>query len=127
MRAGTTAEQQTLRQIVRGERPLRDLENIGMSWRREGSRCHVDNPRGISAVADVHDLAHGLQTYLPSPEQLRDWALFVNAADVDLEVENHPDGETVLNALWDASFANPIDPKVRETIKRLAQREGAKK
>jgi hypothetical protein len=127
MRAESTQEQETLRQIVRGERPLRDLQILGMTWHREGSRCHVDNPRGISAIADVHDLAHGLKTYLPSPEQLREWALFVNAADVDLEVDNHPDGETVLNALWDASFANSIDPKVEELIQRLAQREGAKK
>jgi hypothetical protein len=121
MKAALGTEQETLRQIVRGERPLGDLKLLGIHWQLEGNSCHVDNPRHITISVDIHDLARGLLYYLSQRNALREWALFIYAADdLDLDVEKHPQGEVVLDALWDASFSNPVDATVIETLKKLA-------
>lgn len=117
----TTTDRETLRQIVRGDRPLSDLSALGMTMNLADNRCSVDNPRKISAPVDIHDVAKGLVVNLANPDRLREWAMFVNVADVDFDFENHPQGETVLAALWDASFRNPIAPSVVEVLENLSR------
>lgn len=119
MNASTATDQNLLREIVRGKRPLRHLQILGMRLELQGNHCRVANPRHISTSVDVHDLAMGLVTYLSDPEALREWALFIQAGDVDLDVEDHPAGEAVLKALWDAAFMNPINPLAVDTLKQL--------
>jgi hypothetical protein len=57
------------------------------------------------------DVAHGLLTYKDRPEALREWATFLLS---DLEVtdltrlESSPEGDELLNALWDASFEGQV-------------------
>jgi len=113
-------EKETLRKIIRGERPLSDLRALSMDI-EFGSDGHVLRVgHHISASADVHDLAKGFQTYRHDPEKLRDWAFFVEAADVELDVSSHPAGETLLNALWGASFGEPLSPDAVRAIEQLA-------
>jgi hypothetical protein len=121
MTAGTGTYQEVLRGIVRGERPLADLAAVGVSMRRDGASCSVPNPRRVEVTVDVHDLAQGLLAHRSDPAALRDWALFIYASDVDGEAEGHPAGETVLGALWDASFGNPIAPDVAALLEDLAE------
>jgi hypothetical protein len=121
----TDAEQ--LRRIVRGEQPLTDLSSLAMSVHLEDNRCTVENPRRIAVSVSIHDLAHGLLTYLHDARALREWAMFLHAADLDLAVEDHSSGELVLNALWDAAFMNPIADSVVNALEQLSQQDGSQK
>jgi hypothetical protein len=113
-------ESALLRDVVRGERPLGDLARAGLSLLRNGNACRVENPRGVSTSADAADLAAGILAHRNDLESLREWAMFVTCSDVEVTAERHPDGETVLGALWDASFGNPISPDVFEVLKHVA-------
>jgi hypothetical protein len=121
MNPGREDSQEILRQVVRGERPWTDLGVVGIHVRREGDRHILENPQHISACVGVQDLARGFRTYLPDVHALREWAFLVEAMDVDLgEVECHPEGETLLEALWDASFGEPVSTKALRAIEQLA-------
>jgi hypothetical protein len=120
---GATA-QETILQVVRGERPWTDLRTLGIDIRLEGNRCDTKNPQHLSATADVHDIARGFMAYRQDPRALREWGFIMEALDVDLDVEQHPAGDLVLNALWDASFGNPIEADVWQTIEDLARTNG---
>jgi hypothetical protein len=113
-------DSETVLQVVRGERPWTDLRTVGMEVELEGNRCVVRNPRDVEVTANVHDLAKGFRAYLHDPRKLKEWAFVVEAADVDLEVEGHPAGDTLLNALWRASFGEPLGEDVVKVIEQLA-------
>ena len=119
MKSTMTDDQETIRQMVRGEIPWTQLKAIGISIDLEGNRCKIENPRGIVAKADVHDLAKGLLAYLNNPVELRQWAYLLEASStfLDLDVEDHPAGEQMLRALWKASFGESIS----EDEKKMAQ------
>jgi hypothetical protein len=121
MSPGSATPQETILQVARGERPWTDLRVLGIDVRLEGNRCHVENPQHLEAAADVHDLARGLQAHRQDPRALREWAFVMESVDVDLDVEQHAAGDLVLNALWDASFGNPIEADVWQTIEELAR------
>jgi hypothetical protein len=113
-------ERETLRQIVRGDKPLDDLQSLGMKIELSNEGRLLRASHAISATADVHDLAKGFLTYRDDPDKLKEWAFFVEAADLDLDVSNHPAGETLQNALWKASFGESLDPSVIRIIEQLA-------
>lgn len=53
------------------------------------------------------DIALGLMEYKSNPAKLQEWATFVMSASeiIDLTfLEAWPEGDELLNALWDASF-----------------------
>src|SRR6266404_9657425 len=79
MKSTMTDDQETIRQMVRGEIPWTQLKAIGISIDLEGNRCKIENPRGIVAKADVHDLAKGLLSYLNNVAELRQWACLLEA------------------------------------------------
>lgn len=122
MSTGREGDEALIRQVVRGERPWTDLGAIGISIRLDGSRCTVENPRGILAVADAHDLAKGFLGYSRDAHELQKWAYVMEASSpfLDLDVEQHPAGETLLSALWSASFGEPIPDEVLRTVEQIA-------
>jgi hypothetical protein len=115
----------TILQVVRGERPWTDLRAIGIDidvWLEStGYRSHFENPQQHEATANVHDLAQGFITHRHDPCALREWAFVMETVDVDLDAEQHPAGDRMLEALWDASFGNPIGAEVWQTIEELAR------
>jgi hypothetical protein len=116
-----TADEQLLLQIVPGELPLTTLSSLGMSWHREGSRCWVENPQQISATVQAEDLARGLLAHRSNPQALREWALFIQAADLDLDLEGHPAEEWLVQALWGAAFLEPPPEEVVQELEHLVQ------
>ena len=72
------------------------------------------------------DLARGLVAHLNDPSALRDRASRVVGGTLpgseDLDLENHPDGDLLLNALWDASFEGGISDEAIDVAKQLAHR-----
>lgn len=122
----TAAESDMLSKVVRGESPLEALEAIGMKCHLEGNRCWVDNPRQITASADTRDLACGLLAYRADPILLRRWAMFIEAADIEISAEEHPFGDVVLNALWDAAFSKVLDADTIKTLQSIVRDEVAR-
>jgi hypothetical protein len=120
-----SGEQELIRQVVRGERPWKDLGAIGIKIDFEGDRCAIENERGIVATADVHDLAEGLLAHVHGVHEVRKWAYLMEAGSsfLDLDVEDHPAGEVLLNALWDASFGQPIPAEAIAAAERLVRRK----
>lgn len=122
----TAAEAETLTRVVRGESPIEALDAIGMKCHLEGNRCWVDNPRQITASTDTRDVACGLLAYRADPILLRRWAMFVEAADIEINAEEHPFGDVVLNALWDAAFLKALDADTIKTLQSIVRDEVAR-
>ncbi len=112
-----------IRQVVRGERPWTDLIPLGMDAAPPESRCHFLASFPGETRVTVHDLARGFLTYLDDAAKLRNWAFVMEAMPADVDVENHPAGETVLNALWSASFGEPLSEEQLVVVKALAEEE----
>jgi hypothetical protein len=102
--------------VIRGERDLTSLAEAGicftMLWGSSGERRIVAKAsRPFTVAPDPGDLVAGLLANQQDPRRLSDWASFILAADVvDLAaVDSAPEGDELLNALWDASFdwSNP--------------------
>jgi hypothetical protein len=115
--------------IIRGQQPIAALATAGvtMSFRAadpEGKSRQIiitqDRPFGVQAT--VADIAAGLIRHISNPDELSDWATFLLAADwIDFEpLERHPDGDILLEALWNASFRYEIGGTAIETATRLA-------
>lgn len=111
---------------MRGQLPLSALEEIGILLHidvKETSDCErrirLNLNSSITVVPNPIDIAHGLLAYKSDPDQLREWATFVLSASevIDLApLETWPEGEELLNSLWDASF----DGSLKQETVRLA-------
>lgn len=121
MTAGTATEQEMIVQAVRGERLWTDLEPVGIRFHREGNRCTPENTRGIKAVATLRDLAHGLLAHLHDLGALKNWAFFLEAESfIDwAEGEDDPSWELLWDAVWCASFGDPIPDESIQQAKRI--------
>ena len=109
----------TIRQVVRGERPWGDLVPLGMDAGPNDTACHFLGSFPGDTRVTVHDLARGFLTYLGDAAKLRLWAFLMEALPADLDVENHPAGETVLGALWSASFGEPLSAEQLDVLKAI--------
>jgi hypothetical protein len=116
-------------QVVRGERPLTDLQDLGISITIEQNtyttenpmRITIENPRGVEADASALDIARGILRYRRDPEELRTWAAIVlgDSNFLGFLLEDHPDEDPLLGALWDASFGEPLKDEAINTAERL--------
>jgi hypothetical protein len=117
-------------QVVRGERPLAALSEAGLivksSYDRGGRRLVYDitNTRNTVAVAKAVDLAMGLLSYLDRPRELRRWAGLIQAGVnfLDIDVEDDPFGEILLDAVWSASFGELVSPEAVAAARVLVER-----
>jgi hypothetical protein len=101
----------TIFAIVRGERPLSMLPELGVEIVKEEGKLKLkSNPSELVVKPTASDIARGLITYRLNRDDLMIWAFFVlGASDINFEkVEQHPHGELLINALWDASFEGKI-------------------
>ncbi len=106
--------ERAIRQVVRGERPWMDLCAMGMQVQLDQGVCRFDDSGPVEARVDIHDLARGFLTHMHDSRRLREWAFVMEGLPVDLDVEGHPAGEKVLDALWSASFGEPLtDDQIR--------------
>jgi hypothetical protein len=114
----TEAPEQLVRQVVRGERPWADLRSLGMKLRPEEGYA-ADVPP-LDVKVGIQDLARGFVAHLPVPDALREWAFVMEALPTDFGAEQHPSGEAVMDALWGASFGEPLSDVQVELLKNLA-------
>src|SRR4051794_30724565 len=96
--------------VVRGERPIADLADVGIHM-TFGSQSAVVKPSPVVVSPTVTDVVAGIRAYQHDPAALRRWGLFMMAAscvDFDL-IEDDPLGDDVIEAVWDASFSGQVD------------------
>jgi hypothetical protein len=122
--ANSTAPQHILRDFVRGLRTWQDLELTGVTVAFTEDGC-VCKGKGLAVVmASAEDVAEGMQRMRTASETaFRRWAsaLLAASAVVDLaDLETHAYGETLLNALWDASAGEPLTPETVAIVQSLA-------
>ena len=110
--------------VVRGEIPWRELQRVGLSISFMDDGCDCEGAGFVVAKPVVPDIAAGFARLSDGSDvELRRWACVMLAASavIDLSaLEDHPDGERVLSAIWDASAGVPIDAATIATIRSLA-------
>jgi hypothetical protein len=121
----TKAEaRQIIREVVRGERPWTDLRPLGMAARPAEGRGGFSPTFPGDTWIDVFDIARGLRASLGDPRRLREWAFVVEALPGEFAVEAHPASETVMDAVWSASFGEPLTEDQLRLIETLAHEDG---
>jgi hypothetical protein len=127
MSLGVETAHDVIRQVIRGERPWTDLSGVGIEVRLDGSRCAIDNPARLTASADLQDLARGLLTHLADPSGLRAWAFVLQSESfVDWGNAEHDSAwEPLWDAVWKASFGDPIPEEAIKTAEKVVQAKGS--
>jgi hypothetical protein len=113
--------------IIRGDRPLSDVSRLGVSLSVTPLYFELDAPRGAEAVLpSLDDVASGFLAHMGRPEALREWAAVILGAEfIDLiAVEGDPDGEQIIEGMWDASSGAPLAPSVMRAIASVLNRRG---
>ncbi|MFN2533340.1 MAG: hypothetical protein ABR555_18815 [Pyrinomonadaceae bacterium] len=110
--------------VVRGEASLDVLRQIGIEIESEDGFYKLRSGNFDLAVAPTAaDIARGLVQYgSGNRNDLRKWAFFLLAecGAIDLSaIESHPQGETLLSALWNASFEGRVSNETIELARRL--------
>lgn len=111
-------ERELILQVVRGLRPLVDLEEIGIQIRTEDNVHEIDNPHRIVAQARVKYVAQGLLRQQADMAALRAWATMILISPSFLDRADEFEGEATGDALWDISF----DGILEDDTVRLAER-----
>jgi hypothetical protein len=101
-----------VRAFVRGELGQKDLENLGIEIKEIKDGYEFRNPRNILVKVSLQDVAEGLLRFRHDPEALRAWAGLVVAGssfiELDSDFEDNPEGEVLLDCLWNAWFRQDI-------------------
>lgn len=123
---------EVIRAVVRGQLPMSALEDAGVSINVQENesgnerRIKVGLRTPLSVDLQPVDLALGLLEYKDHPAKLREWATFIMSASeiIDLTfLESWPEGEELLEALWDASFDGRVKDATVQVAAVLAQKE----
>ena len=115
-------EPELIRQVVRGERNWAELKMIGAEISLRDGVCEVEYAGNALAVPELIDLALGFQAYHDRSSDLREWAKVILAGSGFLDLgglESRPAGETLIEALWDASTIGQVDEAAWAVIQRL--------
>ena len=115
--------------VVRGDRPLIDLQVAGVvvdqTVRDAEVQYSIQNSFHLLVTATAGDIATGLLHYEKQPEALGYWARTIMAGSdfVDLALdEDDPVGDRLMDALWKASYGEPIPPDVFKVAKAVKKR-----
>lgn len=113
--------------FVRGERSWGEAQVPGISVDFQRWSLNEAPPAEATPVhATLADVAQGFQEHLGEPEELRRWAFVVlnasNSIELDEAFESTEEGETLLEAMWDAAFGRPISPAACRIVEDLGVR-----
>src|SRR5512138_3012150 len=91
-----------VREVVRGERPWPELRAVGIEIDVGATSVRVLEGLTPSVQVSAQDVAAGLLAHSYDSERLRDWARVVHGSIglIELDLEDHPEGENLLDALW---------------------------
>jgi hypothetical protein len=106
-------------EIIRGDRPLSDVAQLGVTMSVTPLYFELDSPRGVDAVMpSIDDVASGFLAHLANPGSLREWAAVILGAQfIDLiALESDPDGEAIIEGMWEVSSGGAVAPSVLRSI-----------
>lgn len=111
--------------VLRGDLSLSMLTQIGIDIRvKDGFYKLQSGNLNISVRPTLSDVATGILKYSSrSNDELRKWAFFIlgECGAIDLSaVESNPDGEVLIDALWDCSFQGVLDSETVALAKKIA-------
>jgi hypothetical protein len=112
-------------EIIRGDRPASDVTRLGVTVSLSRLFFELDAPRGVEAVTpSIDDVASGFLAHLGEGETLREWAAVILGAEfIDLiALESDPDGEVIIEGMWDVSAGGPVAPSVMRAIASVLNR-----
>ena len=114
--------------------PISALANAGVTlkFRKADPECKsreivITQKRPFEIRPTVGDVAKGLLNNLADPKQLSDWATLLETADwIDFtSAEDHPEWDTLITALWDASFSGEVQNAAIDAAKRISSPAGS--
>ena len=112
---------QAVRAVVLGERDWRDLKDLGVTIHMGDAGVTIMgapvDPIAVGAV----ELARGWLRHASNERALREWARFLHGAIslVELDVDQHPLGERLLDGLWRLNFGEPVQEEMHEIARRV--------
>ena len=115
-----------LRQIVRGERPWTELEDIGIHVRANGDGFEIENSQHVTVIVGAEDLSLGILAYRHDPAELREWAsmILADAISCDLQLKQTAEEQDLLSSLWDVSFGKGLSPTALALAQRFSRQSG---
>jgi hypothetical protein len=111
--------------VLRGDLSLSMLTQIGIDIRvKDGFYKLQSGNLNISVRPTLSDVATGILKYSSrSNDELRKWAFFIlgECGAIDLSaIESDPDGEVLIDALWDCSFRGVLDSETVALARKIA-------
>lgn len=114
-------------EIIRGDRPLSDVSRLGIHVSVTPLFFELDAPRRAdSLLPSIDDVATGFLAHMSSAGELREWASVILGAEfIDLiALENDPDGDAIIEGLWEVSSGGAVAPSVFRAIATVLNRRG---
>lgn len=110
--------------FVRGDADPTELAQTGLQLELSESGVQLEEPPGVPVVTpSISDVASGfLAHWARGGESLAVWARVLLAANfIDLkDLEDHPNGELLLDAVWEAADRAEVDERAIDAARRLA-------
>jgi hypothetical protein len=119
-----TTPAEIVRGVVRAERSIHELEALGAEFHATSVTRSWTTPPDFPLIeVSLADIATGLlnSSRVDSPGE---WAFTVRAIDLDVADADSPDGETLLDTVWDMAFGNQIDQAALDLATRLVESAG---
>lgn len=108
--------------FVRGEESWGVLEKAGIFIEIKNDGYEIANPWQLIAKIHLRDMAQGLLAYHLASERMQQWASIILAGSSFLDLEEFelsPEGDVLLNALWDAAFGEEVSQEAVNVARHL--------
>lgn len=113
-------EHEVARAVVRGERPVQALADVGIGIENTEAGRRVTIPTGFLVQLPLTDLAFGLLASWARGTELRDWAsVVVTVGDIEFDDIETDCGVTLLDALGAAAAGEGVSTEALEVARKL--------
>ena len=111
--------------VVRGEKPWRELRDYGIGIRLVGSDVKVLADAVAPVKATAADTARGWLRLSGDASALREWARVLHGAVsiVELDFNADPESDNLLDALWRVAFGERITEEMNNTARKVLMKK----
>ena len=112
---------QVIKEVVAGERDWRQLNDFGVTVQVDAAGVKVMGGGAGPVRVGAMELARGWLRHASDETALRAWARFVHGAVglIELDVDDHPLGEKLLDSLWRISFGEAVEQQMHTIARRV--------
>ena len=117
-----TDDQNIILDFVRGLKHWNELSRIGLEISFENNQCQISGEHRLIVEPDITDIGQGFSRFSEGGSMLQEWAAVVLAASSAIDftnIENHPDGEYIIEILWRLAYNESVSS---EEVRNLAER-----